>query len=221
MSPAAGTRLGPYGVVELLGAGGMGAAYRARDPRLGRDVANKALADDVASDPDRLRRFEQEARTVAALNYQNVPSVYDVGTQPSDQSTNPGTPSTAMPYVVAELLVGGTLGEVLSRRSPTQRPILGWAVQTSPGKPGPDRQRRDVSGPALDRLGRRRQHTAAADARSRQAALAQAAARRAAGEASFGHEPPHGARREVLDRLDGRGRSIPWLEGRADVARWQ
>jgi len=63
-----GTRLGPYEIVAPLGAGGMGEVYRARDTRLGRDVAVKVLPAGFAADPERLRRFEQEARTVASLN---------------------------------------------------------------------------------------------------------------------------------------------------------
>jgi serine/threonine protein kinase len=106
---SAGTRLGPYEVAELLGAGGMGEVYRARDPRLGRDVAIKVLPDDIAADPNRLRRFEHEAKAVAALNHPHILTVHDVG-------SHEGTP-----YVVTELLEGETLREVLTRRSPNQR----------------------------------------------------------------------------------------------------
>ena len=70
-----GTRLGPYDVVGPLGAGGMGEVYRARDTRLGRDVAIKVLPDEVTADPTRLRRFEQEARATAALNHPNILAV--------------------------------------------------------------------------------------------------------------------------------------------------
>ena len=80
MSLAAGSCLGPYEIVALLGAGGMGEVYRARDTRLGRDVAIKVLPAEFASDPERLRRFEQEARAVAALNHPNILAIYDVGT---------------------------------------------------------------------------------------------------------------------------------------------
>jgi serine/threonine protein kinase len=75
-----GSRLGPYEVLALIGAGGMGEVYRARDTRLGRDVAIKVLQVEFAANPDRLRRFEQEARAVAALSHPNVLAVYDVGT---------------------------------------------------------------------------------------------------------------------------------------------
>ena len=121
MTLSAATRLGPYEVVELLGAGGMGAVYRARDPRLGRDVAVKVLPEEVAADPDRLRRFEQEARAVAALNHPHIVTVHDVG-------THEGTA-----YVVTELLEGENLREVLTRRKPTQKQVLTWGVQTAQG----------------------------------------------------------------------------------------
>jgi serine/threonine protein kinase len=74
-----GTRFGPYEITALLGAGGMGEVYRARDARLGREVALKILAPEVANDPTRRQRFELEARVVAALNHPNIVAVYDVG----------------------------------------------------------------------------------------------------------------------------------------------
>src|SRR5438309_3437933 len=74
-----GTRLGPYEVLDPIGAGGMGEVYRARDTRLGRDVALKILPADVAADPSRRARFELEARAVAALNHPNIVAVFDVG----------------------------------------------------------------------------------------------------------------------------------------------
>jgi WD40 repeat protein len=131
MPLVSGNRLGPYEVVELLGSGGMGEVYRARDPRLGRDVALKVLHEDVASDPARLKRFELEARAVAALNHPSILSVYDVGTQRADEGS--GGTSAAVPYVVTELLEGETLREVLSRRSATRHQVLAWAVQTAQG----------------------------------------------------------------------------------------
>ena len=78
-SLAPGTRLGPYEVVSPLGAGGMGEVYRARDPRLNRDVALKILPAEVAADLSRRQRFEIEARVVAALSHPNIVAVYDVG----------------------------------------------------------------------------------------------------------------------------------------------
>ena len=81
MALAPGTKLGPYEVVALLGSGGMGEVYRAKDTRLGRDVAVKVLPDAFAKDADRLRRFEQEARTIATLNHPNILGIHDIGTQ--------------------------------------------------------------------------------------------------------------------------------------------
>ena len=88
-----GTRLGPYEILAPIGAGGMGEVYRAHDTRLGRDVALKILPSEVAGDPSRRARFEQEARAVAALNHPNIVAVYDVGEG----------------YMVSELVDGETL----------------------------------------------------------------------------------------------------------------
>src|SRR5882724_1022664 len=74
-----GTRLGPYEILSALGAGGMGEVYRARDTRLARVVAIKVLPQPFAADPDRLRRFEDEARAIAALNHPNICQLYDIG----------------------------------------------------------------------------------------------------------------------------------------------
>ena len=74
------SRLGPYEILAPLGAGGMGEVYRARDTRLGRDVAIKVLPAGLSSDPERLQRFEQEARAAAALNHPNILALYDIGT---------------------------------------------------------------------------------------------------------------------------------------------
>ena len=76
MSLASGSRLGPYEVVSLLGSGGMGEVYRARDARLGRDVALKVLPEALAANPERLARFEREAKTLAALNHPLIASIY-------------------------------------------------------------------------------------------------------------------------------------------------
>jgi serine/threonine protein kinase len=80
----AGTQLGAYEIIRLVGVGGMGEVDRARDPRIDRDVAVKVLPAVVANDRDRLRRFEQEARAAGALNHPNIVAIYDVGT---DQGT--------------------------------------------------------------------------------------------------------------------------------------
>ena len=101
MELPAGARVGPYEVVGPLGAGGMGEVYRARDPRLGRDVALKVLPAHVGADPERLRRFEQEARAAGLLNHPNILTVHDVGT------------ADGHPYLVCELLEGETLRERL------------------------------------------------------------------------------------------------------------
>jgi serine/threonine protein kinase len=91
---AAGTRLGPYEILGVLGAVGMGVVYRARHTRLGRDVAIRVLPEAFADDPDRLRRFEQEARAVAALNHPNIVTIHDVGMHPEDHHGRRGDLST-------------------------------------------------------------------------------------------------------------------------------
>ncbi len=102
------TQLGPYKIISLIGSGGMGEVYRARDTRLLRDVALKVLPASFTNDPDRLRRFEQEARAVAALNHPNIVSVYDVGA------------AGEIHYIVSELLEGDTLRQ---RITPTGIPV--------------------------------------------------------------------------------------------------
>src|SRR6202022_1649624 len=103
MSLSAGDRLGPYEIVSPIGAGGMGEVYRARDPRLHRDVAIKVLPERLSKDPQALARFEREARAVAALSHPNILAIYDVG---SDQGIT---------YAVTELLEGETLRSRLGR----------------------------------------------------------------------------------------------------------
>jgi serine/threonine protein kinase len=98
-----GTRLGVYQVVDSLGAGGMGEVYRARDTKLGRDVAIKVLPAGVAADPDRLARFEREARLLASLNHPNIAAIYGV-----DESGG-------VVALVLELVDGDTLGALAER----------------------------------------------------------------------------------------------------------
>ena len=102
MSLAAGSRVGPYTIVALIGSGGMGDVYRARDPRLDRDVAIKVLRS--ARDRVALDRFEREARAVASLTHPNALAVFDVGAE------------NGVPYIVTELLAGTTLRKHLGRR---------------------------------------------------------------------------------------------------------
>ena len=121
MTLPAGTRLGPYNILSPLGAGGMGEVYRARDTRLGRDVAVKVLPAAVSSDPERLKRFEKEARSASSLNHPNIVTVYDIG-------ESGGTSFMAM-----ELVEGVTLRELLADGAlPTKR-LLAIAAQTADG----------------------------------------------------------------------------------------
>ena len=118
---AAGATLGPYKIIDLLGAGGMGEVYRARDTRLGRDVALKIIPPELARDPDRIRRFEQEARAAGALNHPNVCAIYDVGTQ------------AGTPFVVMELLEGESLRSRLESGPIPTRRAISYAAQVAHG----------------------------------------------------------------------------------------
>ena len=121
MTLQAGSRLGPYEILSPLGAGGMGEVYRAKDPRLGRDVAVKVLPASFSSDPDRLKRFEQEARAAGILNHPNITAVHDLGTY------------DGAPYVVQELLEGETLRAELSGGRFSPRKAIEYAVQIAQG----------------------------------------------------------------------------------------
>jgi Tol biopolymer transport system component len=112
-----GSKLGPYEIVAPLGAGGMGEVYRAKDSRLGRDVAVKVLPASFSNDPDRLRRFEQEARAAGILNHPNITAVYDVGTV------------DGAPYVVTELLEGETLRSRLAGGPLAPRRAIEYSIQ--------------------------------------------------------------------------------------------
>src|SRR5438445_7004368 len=121
MPLSAGTKLGPYEIQAPLAAGGMGEVYRARDPRLQRDVAIKVLPAFVSRDPDRLRRFEQEARAAGALNHPNIIAVFDVGTH------------EGAPYLVTELLEGASLRTRLLSGPIPARKATEFAVQIAHG----------------------------------------------------------------------------------------
>ena len=121
MSLGPGTRLGPYEIVAAIGVGGMGEVYRARDARLQRDVAIKVLPTGLSPDPDRLARFEQEARAAAALNHPNILAVYDVGQH------------DGVPYLATELLEGDTLRAPLNGGALPVRKAIEYAVQIAKG----------------------------------------------------------------------------------------
>jgi serine/threonine protein kinase len=118
---SSGSRLGPYEIVSPLGAGGMGEVYRAKDPRLGREVAVKVLPVSFSKDPDRLRRFEHEARAAGVLNHPNITAVYDIGSH------------DGAPYVVSELLEGETLRARLAAGPLSARKALDYAIQIARG----------------------------------------------------------------------------------------
>src|SRR5438876_809898 len=114
-----GTRLGRYEILSLLGSGSMGEVYRARDNRLGREVAVKVLPQALASDPERLVRFEREVRVASALSDPHIVTVFDAGCEES------------IPYFVSELVEGETLRAVLAIQSLSLRKVLDLAVQVA------------------------------------------------------------------------------------------
>jgi serine/threonine protein kinase len=116
-----GTKLGPYEIVALVGAGGMGEVYRARDARLRREVAVKVLPASFAQDAERLRRFEQEARAVGTLNHPNILGVYDVGSHDGS------------PYLVSELLEGKNLRQHMDGSALPQRKAVDYGMQIARG----------------------------------------------------------------------------------------
>jgi serine/threonine protein kinase/WD40 repeat protein len=121
MTLAAGTRLDTFEIVAPLGAGGMGEVYRARDATLKREVAIKVLPAYFSQDPDRLRRFEQEAQATAALNHPNIVSIFHVGQYDGS------------PYIVTELLVGETLRERLRKGPMPLREVLDYGGELARG----------------------------------------------------------------------------------------
>lgn len=121
MPLTSGTKLGPYEILAPLGAGGMGEVYRARDSRLDRIVALKVLPTSFSADSERLRRFEQEARSVAALNHPNILAVHDIGTH------------DGAPYMICELLEGETLRARLQGGALSPRRAIEFATQIAEG----------------------------------------------------------------------------------------
>jgi len=118
---APGNRLGPYEILAPLGAGGMGEVFKARDTRLGRDVAVKVLPQAFASDPERLRRFELEARSTAALNHPNILAIFDIGTHEGQA------------YIVEELLEGESLRERLRGEALPAGKAVEYGLQIASG----------------------------------------------------------------------------------------
>src|SRR3954454_2423627 len=121
MAFSSGTKLGPYEIQSLLGAGGMGEVYRAHDSRLDRTVAVKVLPASFSADRDRMQRFAQEARAAAALNHPNILSIFDIGDQQGSL------------YVVSELLEGETLRERLRNGPVSIRKAIDYALQVARG----------------------------------------------------------------------------------------
>jgi len=118
---SAGSRIGPYEVVGLLGEGGMGEVYRGRDPRLGRDIAIKVLAKDASQDTEATARLEREARAIAALSHPNIVAVHDVGHE------------NGTFYVVTELLEGKTLRESIRDSAMTWRRAVEIGAEVAEG----------------------------------------------------------------------------------------
>jgi serine/threonine protein kinase len=121
MALTSGTKLGPYEVQAPLGAGGLGEVYRAKDSRLGRDVAIKVLPESMARDTERLRRFETEARAIAALNHPNILSIHDIGAY------------DGAPYLVSECLEGQSLWLTMKGGALPLRRAVDYGTQIAQG----------------------------------------------------------------------------------------
>ena len=127
MSLSAGSFVGPYEIVGKLGEGGMGEVYRARDSKLGRDVALKILPADVAADRDRITRFEREARTLAALNHPHIAQIYGLVEEPHRD----GDPTLAQRALVMELVDGEDLADRIAHGAVPLDEALPIAAQTA------------------------------------------------------------------------------------------
>src|SRR3954451_12418652 len=121
MTLTAGTKLGRYEIRSLIGVGGMGEVYRSSDPKIGRDVAIKVLPADLATDNERVARFEQEAQAAGALNHPNILAIHDVDTQ------------DGVLYVVSELLEGEEMRERLDQGPIPLRKVTEYAQQIVSG----------------------------------------------------------------------------------------
>jgi len=117
MALHSGTRLGPYEILAALGAGGMGEVYLAQDTRLDRKVALKILPNEVAADPDRMKRFVQEAKTASGLNHPNIITIYDIGSE------------SGIDFIVMEYVPGKTLDQRIPRKGMRLNEALKLAIQ--------------------------------------------------------------------------------------------
>src|SRR5262245_28486757 len=117
MSLAPHTRLGPYEILAVLGTGGMGEVYRARDTRLGREVAVKVLPEHLSTSPHLRARFEREAKTISSLSHPNICTIHDVGREGDTE------------YLVMELIDGETLDQRLERGALPTREVLRFGIQ--------------------------------------------------------------------------------------------
>src|SRR5262245_11114289 len=115
------TTLGPYSILSKIGEGGMGEVWRARDQKLGRDVAIKVLPAAFSEDKNRLARFEQEAQAAGGLNHPNILVIHHIGTHDGS------------PYIVSELLEGESLRDLMAGNSLPQRKAIDYALQLARG----------------------------------------------------------------------------------------